>query len=67
MNEKMSLPFVLRHVLHIVNFAITCSICPKVWKMAKVIPSHKKGKLFELDDFRLLSICLVSRRYLNCY
>lgn len=44
-------------MLHIVNFAITSSRCPRGWKMAKVLPSHKKGKKkFDLDDFRPLSI-----------
>lgn len=53
---KLILVDILPHVTHIINCCITTSKCPSVWKRAKVLPSHKKSKTYELDDFRGISI-----------
>ncbi|KAJ6635470.1 hypothetical protein Bhyg_14056 [Pseudolycoriella hygida] len=53
---KMILPFILPVLTHIINHCFTSSTIPKCWKLAKVIPNHKKTRLRGLDDFRPLSI-----------
>lgn len=53
---KMILPFVLLLLTHIVNFAFTSSTVPRVWKLSKVLPVHKKTRFRGLDDFRPICI-----------
>lgn len=53
---KLILVHILPHITHIINSCITRSKCPSVWKKAKVLPSHKKSKTYNMDDYRGLSI-----------
>lgn len=53
---KLVIPVMLPHITHIVNYAITSSCCPSIWKLAKVFPCHKKSKTFNLDDYRSINI-----------
>lgn len=53
---KIALPFILPVLTHIVNYCLTSSSIPKCWKLAKIIPNHKKTRSRGLDDFRPLSI-----------
>lgn len=53
---KVSVPYILPVLTHIVNYCFTTSHTPKSWKLAKVIPHHKKTRSRGLDDFRPLSI-----------
>lgn len=51
---KSTLAFTLPVLTHIIN--LTSSNIPQCWKVAKVIPNHKKTRSRGLDDFRPLSI-----------
>lgn len=53
---KMIMPFVLPSLTHIVNYAFTSCSVPRVWKLSKVLPVHKKTRLRGLDDFRPICI-----------
>ncbi len=48
-----------------INFAITTSTSAKIWKLAKVFPVHKRGKTYELDDFRAISILPVMSKIIE--
>lgn len=53
---KMILPFVLPVLTHIVNYAFTSSSVPRIWKLSKVLPIHKKTRFRSLDDFRPICV-----------
>jgi len=53
---KLILIEILPYFTHIINSCIMTSNCPRIWKKAKVLPSHKRSKTFNLDDFRALNI-----------
>ena len=53
---KITLPFILPVLTHIVNFCFTTSKSPKCWKLGKIFPNHKKTRSRGLNDFRPLSI-----------
>lgn len=53
---KLMMPVILPIVTHIINFTITSSSCPRIWKAAKTFPVHKKTRGVELDDFRAINI-----------
>lgn len=47
---------VLPFVTHIVNTSIMSSKCIGEWKKAKVLPTHKRSKTYDLNDYRPISI-----------
>lgn len=53
---KMILPFILPPLTHIVNFVFTSSSVPRIWKLSKVLPVHKKSRSRGLNDFRPICI-----------
>lgn len=53
---RMILPFVLPLLTHIVNYTFTSSTVPRIWKLSKVLPVHKKTRFRGLDDFRPICI-----------
>lgn len=53
---KIIFPDILPQVTHILNYSIMSSTFPNAWKLSKVLPTHKKGKFFNLEDFRPIHI-----------
>ena len=53
---KLLIFVTMPHIKHIINFSITSSSCSDLWKMSKVFPVHKKGRHFDLSDFRAVHI-----------
>lgn len=53
---KILSPVILPYLTHIMNFAITSAVFPKVWKSAKTFPVHKKTNSYNLNDYRAISI-----------
>ncbi|CAB4021048.1 Hypothetical predicted protein [Paramuricea clavata] len=41
---------------HIINMSLCTGVIPSEWKVAKVIPVHKKGPLNDFDNYRPISI-----------
>jgi Reverse transcriptase (RNA-dependent DNA polymerase) len=56
---RVLLPFILNHVLHVFNHAITCSVFPASWKQVIVRPVAKVSSPSGLSDFRPISIVSV--------
>ena len=44
------------HLLHVVNFSLTSGTVPADWKMAVVVPLHKKGDAADPKNFRPISL-----------
>ncbi|CAB3993279.1 Hypothetical predicted protein [Paramuricea clavata] len=41
---------------HIINMSLCTGVIPSEWKVAKVIPVHKKGPINDFDNYRPISI-----------
>lgn len=53
---KLVFPFAGSYVWHIVNTVLRTSTFPKEWKVAMVIPIHRKGNSNSMDNVRPVSI-----------
>jgi hypothetical protein len=61
---KLLLPFIIDHVLHVFNHAITCSVFPTMWKSVFVRPVAKVASPSSPSDFRPITIVSVlSKRF----
>ena len=60
-------PFILSHVTYLFNQIIMRSSFPKLWKMSKVLPTHKKTRNFGLTDFRAIHLIPVLSKALENY
>ena len=53
---KIVFPVVGLHLLHVVNFSLKSGTVPDDWKMAVVVPLHKKGATDDPKNFRPISL-----------
>ena len=61
---KLASPIISKPIAEIINRSIVSQIFPNEWKIAKVIPLHKKGPRNVLDNYRPISILpVVSKVY----
>jgi hypothetical protein len=63
---KLLLPFIIDHVLHVINHAITCSVFPTLWKSVIVWSVAKVASPSCPSDFRSITIVSVlSERFVR--
>ena len=43
-------------ITHIINLSIQSAVFPNFWKVAKVIPLHKKGEVYDPKNYRAVSL-----------
>ena len=53
---KMSKEVIIRPICYLINKSITSGIVPKKWKVAKIVPLHKKGDKANPNNYRPISI-----------
>jgi len=53
---KLFLPFIIPAITHIINFSITSSSFPSLWKLAVINPIRKKGRSTDVTNLRPISI-----------
>ena len=53
---KLSIAIIAPSMTKLFNYAIQNGVFPRDWKVAKVIPLHKKGPKNLLDNYRPISI-----------
>ena len=53
---KMSKEVIIRPICYLINKSITSGIVPKKWKVAKIVPLHKKGDKTIPNNYRPISI-----------
>ena len=53
---KIVFPVIAAHLLHVINFSITSGTVPNDWKIAVVVPLHKKGSTDDPKFFRPISL-----------
>ena len=63
---KLSLPFILPPLTHIVNLSILNGRFPTQWKTAKIIPLHKKEDPLNPKNYRPVAILPVLSKVLEC-
>ena len=62
---KMSLPYILPAITHIINLSIDCGQFPSNWKTAKIIPLYKKGNQLDPKSYRPVAILPVLSKVLE--
>lgn len=53
---KTVFPVVGPHLLHVINFSLMSGTVPSDWKMAVIVPLHKKGASDDPRNFRPISL-----------
>ena len=53
---KISANFVAHPIHHIVSLSIMQQRFPSMWKLAKILPLHKKGNVLDPKNYRPVSI-----------
>ena len=56
---KMAMSYIVSPLTHLINFSLTSGVIPKEWKTAVVIPIFKSEDVFELSNYRPISILLI--------
>ena len=56
---------IIKPLHHIINLSIKSKTIPSVWKIAKIIPTHKKGSLDDPKNYRPISILPVLSKILE--
>lgn len=62
---KENINLLMRPLLHIYNLSLTSGICPKSFKLAKVIPIFKKGDVADPNNYRPISLLPVFNKILE--
>ena len=62
---KLMLPFALPHFTYLFNQVVMRSSYPDRWKLSLVMPTHKRTRNFELDDFRAIHLIPVVSKALE--
>ena len=60
---KLSLPYILPAVTHVINLSIVNCHFPSQWKVAKIIPLHKKDDHLNPKNYRPVAILPVLSKY----
>ena len=63
---KLSLPYVLPALIHMVNLSVLHGHFPTKWKTAKVIPLYKKGDPLDTNIYRPVAILPILSKVLEC-
>ena len=62
---KLTLPYILPALTHIVNLSIEQGYFPSQWKIAKIIPLYKKGDPLDVKNYRPVAILPVLSKILE--
>lgn len=62
---KLSLPFILSPLTHVINFSLLSGCFPEAWKRAKVVPLAKKSHVQSLNDLRPISLLPIMSKALE--
>ena len=56
---------IIKPLHHIINLSIKSKSIPSVWKIAKIIPTHKKGSFDDPENYRPISVLPVLSKILE--
>ena len=62
---KLTAPYITDSIVKICNCSIKTGCFPDIWKMARVVPIHKKTSRDQVGNYRPISILPVASKILE--